>query len=74
MSTNIDKVQILSEFKELQELKSKAEKRIKELKAQIQAEIAAGQYGDYILMYEERDVKEFTVPARHDTIVKVSKI
>lgn len=69
-----DKITVLSEFKELNELKNSAEKRIKELKAQIKAEIEAGKYGDYVLTYEEREVKEFTVAARVDTILKVSKI
>lgn len=72
--TKQDKIQILKEFKEEQELKKAAEKRIAELKAQIQAEIDAGQYGDYVLVFEEREVKEYTVKARTDTIVKVSEI
>lgn len=72
--TKQDKIRILKEFKEEQELKKAAEKRIAELKAQIQAEIDAGQYGDYVLVFEEREVKEYTVKARTDTIVKVSEI
>ncbi|HNA61530.1 MAG TPA: hypothetical protein PKW79_00430 [Rhabdochlamydiaceae bacterium] len=72
--TKADKIQILKEFKEEQELKKAAEKRIAELKAQIQAEIDAGQYGDYVLVFEEREVKEYTVKARKDEIVKVSYI
>ena len=68
------KIQILKEFKEEQALKAKAEARIKELKAQIQAEIDAGQYGDYVLVFEEREVKEYVVKARVDELVKVSYI
>lgn len=69
-----DKIKILAEFKEEQALKAKAEARIKELKAQIQAEIDAGQYGDYVLVFEEREVKEYVVKARVDELVKVSYI
>lgn len=72
--TKQQKIQILAEFKEEQALKAKAEARIKELKAQIQAEIDAGKYGDYVLIFEERDVKEYVVKARTDTIVKVHNL
>lgn len=72
--TTKQKIQILAEFKEEQALKAKAEARIKELKAQIQAEIDAGKYGDYVLIFEERDVKEYVVKARVDTIVKVHNL
>lgn len=68
------KIQILSDFKEEQELKNRAEKRLKELKAQIMADIEAGMYGDYCLTFDKREVKEFTVESRVDTIVKVNKI
>lgn len=69
--TKQQKIAILAEYKEEQILKAKAEARIKELKAQIQADIDAGQYGDYVLIFEQRDVKEYVVKARTDTIVKV---
>lgn len=69
-----DKIQVISEFKELQELKSRADKRIKELKDQIQKDFDAGIYGDYSLNFEIREVREYVVPARVDTIVKVSKL
>lgn len=69
-----DKIRILEEYKETKELVAAAEKRVRELKAQIQAEIDAGKYGDYVLVFEEREVKEYVVPARTDRIVKVSNI
>jgi hypothetical protein len=72
--TTKQKIKILAEFKEEQALKAKAEARIKELKAQIQAEIDQGKYGDYVLIFEERDVKQYVVSARTDTIVKVHNL
>lgn len=69
-----NKILIISEFKELQELKAKADKRIKELKDQIQKEFDAGIYGQYFLNFETREVREYVVPARIDHIVKISKI
>lgn len=72
--TKQDKIQILAEYKEEVELRNHAEKRIKELKAQIQAEIDAGKYGDYVLTFDQREVKEYVVAARTDTLVKVVKI
>lgn len=68
------KITILKEFKKYQKLKAKAEARYKELKEQIQAEIDSGKYGDYVLAITEREVKEYTVPARTDTIVKVDVV
>lgn len=65
---------ILAEYKELQEQKSKADKRLKELKDEIQREMKPGMYGDYVLIFETREVREYLVPARIDHIVKVSKI
>jgi len=68
-----EKIKMLSEFKELQVLKLAAEKRYKELKAEIEENLEAGQYGDYALGFEFRDVKEYTVSARTDKIIKVIK-
>jgi hypothetical protein len=69
-----DKIAILQEFKEFQELKNKALKRYDELKKLILADIEAGKYGDYVLAFEERSVKEYVSAARVDTLVKVIKI
>lgn len=68
------KIKILSEFKELQELKASAEKRYKEIKKQIEENIDAGRYGDFALGFEFRDVREYVVPSRTDKIIKVVKI
>lgn len=68
------KIQILSDFKEEQELKNRAEKRLKELKAKILADIEAGVYGEYCLTFDEREVKKYIVESRTDTIVRVNKI
>lgn len=72
--TKQQKIAILAEFKENKELVSQAEKRLKELKDQIKSDIDAGVYGDLVLTIEEREVKEYVVPARTDKIIKVSKI
>lgn len=72
--TKQQKIEILAEFKESKELTAFAEKRLKELKDIIKAEIETGKYGDLVLTIEEREVKEYVVPARTDKIIKVSKI
>lgn len=69
-----EKIKILAEFKELQELKAAAEKRYKEIKKQIESEIEAGKYGDFALGFEFREVREYVVPARTDKIIKVVKL
>lgn len=70
----LGKIATLSEYKELQELKSIAEKRMKELKEQINAQIKAGKYGDYVLAFEDVEVKEYTVQSRVDHRIKVLKV
>jgi hypothetical protein len=69
-----DKIKILSAYKEFQELKSMADKRIKELQLEIKRRFKPGKYGQYLLNFEVREVKEYVVPARTDHIVKVSKM
>lgn len=72
--TKQDKIQLLSEYKELQALKTEAEKRYKELKKQIEENIEAGKYGEFALGFEFREVREYVVPARTDKIIKVVKL
>lgn len=69
-----DRVKILREYKEESELKRAAEKRIAELKKEIFENIPEGQYEDMVLAIEARDVKEYTVAARTDKIIKVLQI
>lgn len=69
-----DKIKILKEYKEEKELVQRAEKRLKQLKAMIQANIDAGVYGDVALVIEEVDVKEYVVPARTDRRMKVLSV
>jgi hypothetical protein len=66
-----EKIQILADFKEQQELVRLANKRISELKEAIKNEFEAGVYGDLVLTFEDRFVKEYVVPARVDKIIKV---
>ncbi len=68
------KIKTLAEFKELQELKATADKRLKEIKKEIEENIAAGKYGDFALGFEFREVREYVVPARTDKIIKVVKL
>jgi hypothetical protein len=63
----------LAYYKVLQENKSKIDKELKLLKDEL-LKSDAGQYGQYMLAFETREVREYLVPARIDTIVKVNKI
>jgi hypothetical protein len=72
--TKQDKIKVLAEYREIQELKAAAEKRYKELKKQIEAEIESGKHGDFVVAFEFREVREYIVPARTDKIVKVVKL
>lgn len=73
MSNNKQKIKALQEYRDLKELTATAAKRIKEIQAEIKAHYEPGEYGDLILTIEEREVKEYTVPARTDQIIKVVK-
>lgn len=72
--TKQEKIETLTEYRELQELKATADKRLKEIKREIEQNISAGKYGNMLIHFELREVKEYVVPARIDKIVKVSKI
>lgn len=68
------KIQVLSEYREANELKKAAEKRVKELKEKIMKDIEEGKYGHLVLEFETRDVKSYVVPARTDTLIKIAEI
>lgn len=72
-SNNQQKIKTLEEYKELKELTAKAEKRIREIKAEIKEKYKPGEYGDLILSIEEREVAAYSVAARVDQIIKVVK-
>lgn len=65
---------ILKDFQEAKELKAAAEKRYQTLRSEILEDMKAGKYGDMVLDFEEREVKEYTVAARTDKIIKVSRV
>lgn len=69
-----DKAEILEEYKRLKEIDSKTSKRLKELKQLITSEITEGQYENMILTYDFREVKEYTVAARTDMLIKITEI
>lgn len=71
MSNDEDKIKTLEEYRELKELTSRAEKRIKEIQAEIKTKYMPGEYGSLVLSIERREVKEYTVAARVDQIIKV---
>lgn len=64
---------LLQDYKSLLKIKSEAEKQIKELKEKISA-MEAGQYDNFVLAFEEREVKEYIVKSRTDRIIKVLEI
>lgn len=64
---------ILQEYREQNEIKKAAEKRVKELKEAI-LQMTEGQYDNFVLEFESRNVKEYVVAARVDTLIKIAEI
>lgn len=64
---------LIAEFKSLKDQQKETDRRLKELKESI-LNFDAGMYGEYVLTFETRNVKQYVVEARTDTIIKVSKI
>lgn len=71
---NEEKITVLEEYKELNELKNRAEKRLKEIKEEIKLKFKPGQYGQLALEFKEVEVKEYTVAARIDHRIIVTEI
>lgn len=64
---------LLAQYKLLQEAKSRVDRELKDMRESL-LKMKAGQYGNFLLAFETREVREYVVPARIDHIVKVIKI
>lgn len=64
---------ILNSYKNASDSAKASKKEADDLRAYILENIDPGLYGELLLGIEKRDVKEYVVKARTDTIVKVMR-
>lgn len=62
---------ILNSYRNAADKAKAAKKEMEELKEYILENVKPGAYGELLLGIEKRDVKEYVVKARTDTILKV---